>query len=137
MAEHAVVAQKVVDALGAICLALPETHEEKAWVGTRWRVGTRTFAHVLAVDSGWPPAYAGASGSDGPLTVMMFRSSGPELAALAGAGDPFFATPWRADEIGMVLGDDVDWDEVRELITESYCVMAPQRLVDQLDRPTA
>ena len=37
----------------------------------------------------------------------------------------------------MVLDDDVDWDEVRELITESYCVMAPQRLVDQLDRPTA
>ncbi len=120
-----------------ICLALPEAYEEQAWVGTRWRVGTRTFAHVLAVDSGWPPAYARASGSDGPLTVMMFRSSGPELAALAGAGDPFFATPWRADEIGMVLGDDVDWDEVRELITESYCVMAPQRLVDQLDRPTA
>lgn len=137
MAERAVVAHAVVQTLGAVCLALPEAYEEQAWVGTRWRVGTRTFAHVLAVDSGWPPAYARASGSDGPLTVMMFRSSGPELAALAGAGHPFFATPWRADEIGMVLGDDVDWDEVRELITESYCVMAPQRLVDQLDRPTA
>ena len=137
MAERASVSQKIVDALGAICLALPEAYEEQAWVGTRWRVGTRTFAHVLAVDSGWPPAYARASESDGPLTVMMFRSSGPELAALAGAGHPFFTTPWRADEIGMVLGDDVDWDEVSELITESYCVMAPQRLVDQLDRPTA
>ena len=37
----------------------------------------------------------------------------------------------------MVLGDAVDWVEIGELITESYCVMAPQRLVDQLDRPTA
>jgi YjbR len=137
LAERAVVAHEVVEALGAICLGLPEAYEEQAWVGTRWRVGTRTFAHVLAVDSGWPPAYARASGSDGPLTVMMFRSSGAELAALAGAGHPFFTTPWRADEIGMVLGDDVDWVEIRELITESYCVMAPQRLVDQLDRPTA
>ena len=63
MAEHAVVAQKVVDALGAICLALPETHEEKAWVGTRWRVGTRTFAHVLAVDSGGPLRTAAPPGA--------------------------------------------------------------------------
>ena len=137
MAERAVVSSAFVDTLGAICLALPEAHEEQAWVGTRWRVGTRTFAHVLVVDAGWPPAYARASGSDGPLTVLMFRSSGPELAALAAMGDPFFTTPWRADEIGMVLGDDADWDEIRELITESYCVMAPRRLVDQLGRPTA
>src|SRR4029078_13710232 len=108
--ERAVVAHEGVEALGAICLGLPEAYEEQAWVGTRWRVGTRTFTHVLAVDSGWPPAYARAAGSDGPLTVMMFRSSGAELAALGGAGHPFFTTPWRADEIGMVLGDAVDWD---------------------------
>ena len=137
MAEHTSVPLEVVETLGSICLALPEAYEEQASVGTRWRVGKRTFAHLLAVDSGWPPAYARASGSDGPLTVMMFRSSGPELAALSDAGRPFFTTPWRADEIGMVLGDDVDWVEVRELVTESYCVMAPRRLVDQLDRPTA
>ena len=137
MAERASVAGEVVENLGAICRALPEAHEEQAWVGTRWRVGTRTFAHVLAVDAGWPPAYARAARNDGPLAVLMFRSSGPELAALAATGHPFFTTPWRADEIGMVLGDDADWDEIRELVIESYCVMAPQRLVDQLDRPTA
>jgi len=137
MAERPSVPQEIVETLGAISLALPEAHEEQAWVGTRWRVGTRTFAHVLAVDAGWPPAYARAAGDEGPLTLLMFRSSGPELAAFAGTGHPFFTTPWRADEIGMVLGNDADWVEIRELVIESYCVMAPQRLVDMLDRPTA
>jgi hypothetical protein len=109
-------------------MALPEAVEEEAWVGTRWRIRTRTFAHVLDVDSGWPPAYARAAATDGPATVLMFRSSGPELDVLRGGGPPFFAPPWRADEVGMVLGGDVDWVEVAELVTESYCLLAPQRL---------
>jgi hypothetical protein len=65
----------------------------------------------------------------------MFRSSGGELGALRESGLPFFGPPWRADEVGMVLGDDVDWDEVAELLTESYCVQAPKKLAAQLDRP--
>jgi hypothetical protein len=41
--------------LRAICLGLPEAREERAWVGTRWMVGKKTFAHVLTVEDGWPP----------------------------------------------------------------------------------
>ena len=136
MTEHAVVPAGIVTKIRAVCLALPETNEEQAWVGTRWRIRTRTFAHVLTVDSGWPPAYARAAGTDGPVTVLMFRSSGPELAALVGAGHPFFKPPWRADEVGMVLEDGVDWNEVAELVTESYCVVAPKKFVDLVHRPT-
>ena len=36
----------------------------------------------------------------------------------------------------MVLGDGVDWDEVAELLTESYCVHAPKKLVELVERPT-
>jgi hypothetical protein len=127
---------EVLAELRAVCLELPEAHEEEAWVGTRWRIRTRTFAHVLVVDSGWPPAYARAAGTDGPATVLTFRSSGAELDALRGAGHPFFAPRWRADEVGMIVGADVDWNEVAELITESYCAQAPKSLVDLVRRPT-
>ena len=34
----------------------------------------------------------------------------------------------------MVLDARVDWDEVESLLTESYCVLAPKRLVALLDR---
>ena len=30
--------------------------------------------------------------------------------------------------MGLVLDDATDWDEARELVTESYCVMAPKKL---------
>jgi hypothetical protein len=68
--------------------------------------------------------------------VLMFRSSGPELDALRNAGHPFFAPRWRGDEVGMVLDTDVDWNEVNELVTESYCVQAPKKLVELVDRPS-
>jgi hypothetical protein len=125
----------VLAELRAVCGSLPEADEEPAWVGIRWRIRTRTFAHVLVVASGWPPAYARAAGTDGPTTLLMFRSAGPELDVLRGVGAPFFAPVWRADEVGMVLGPDVDWGEVAELVTESYCILAPARLSRLVDRP--
>ncbi len=38
---------------------------------------------------------------------------------------------WFRDIVGLVLPDDpaaVDWDEVTELVTESYRLLAPKRL---------
>jgi len=126
---------EILTELRSVCLALPEVTEEQAWVGARWRIRGRTFAHVLTVDSGWPPAYARAAGTDGPANVLTFRSSGQELDVLRRAGHPFFGPPWRADEVGMLLEGDVDWDEVAELVIESYCVQAPKRLAETVDRP--
>jgi hypothetical protein len=34
----------------------------------------------------------------------------------------------------MVLTDRTDWDEVAELLTESYCVLAPKKLVGLVRR---
>jgi hypothetical protein len=135
MAHQREVDPVVLAALRAACLSLPQVLEEEAWVGTRWRVSGTTFAHVLVVDEGWPPAYAAALGSDGPATVLMFRSSGAELDALRASDAPFFAPPWRRDEVGMVVDEDTDWDEVGELVTESYCRQAPARLASLVERP--
>lgn len=124
-----------VSRLRAVCVALPETYEERAWVGTRWRVRGKTFGHVLVVHRGHPPAYARAAGVDGPVTVLTFRSSGPELDALTHAGDPFFSPPWHPAVIGMRLDGGTDWTEVAELLTESYCVLAPRKLAALVQRP--
>ena len=125
----------MIDVIRSVCLAMPEAYEEEAWVGTRWRVRGKTFAHVLRIDDGWPPAYARAAATNGPALVLMFRSTGEELAALREGGAPFFGPPWRADEVGFLLGDDVDRDEVRELLTESYCACAPAKLAALVERP--
>ena len=122
--EYADVPAAVVAELRSVCLGLPESAEKQAWAGTQWRVRNRMYAHVLTVDS-----------VDGPVTVMTFRSSGPELDALRSAGHPFFRPAWGASLVGMVLDADVNWDEVTELVIESYCALAPRKLVEQIDRP--
>ena len=136
MADHTDVPDEIVAALRSVCLGLPEVHEEEAWVGTRWVIRKKNFAHVLTIDSAWPPAYARAAGTDGPATVLTFRSSGPELDALGNAGHPYFRPVWFHDIAGMVLEDGVDWDVVAELIRHSYCVRAPKKLAALVEPPT-
>jgi hypothetical protein len=61
---------------------------------------------------------------------MTFRAAGPELGAVTSVGLPFFKPSWGTDVVGVVLEeDDTDWDEISELLTESYCVLAPKKLV--------
>jgi predicted DNA-binding protein (MmcQ/YjbR family) len=124
--EYADVPVEVLDRLRTACSGLPDAYEEQAWAGNRWRIRKRTFVHVLTVDS-----------PDGPSTVITFRSSGEELDALRRAGHPFFNTGWGTDMVGMVIDADVDWDEVTEPLTESYCLVAPKKLVALVDRPPA
>ena len=127
MPDYADVPAEVLNRLRTCVAHLPEAYEEQAWAGRRWRIRKRTFAHVLTVDS-----------KDGPVTVMTFRSSGPELEALQGTGHPFFKAGWGNNVMGMVVDADVDtidWDEVRELVTESYCLMAPKKLAAAVPRP--
>ena len=54
---------------------------------------------------------------------------------LTHAGPPFFYAGWGRNVIGLVLNEGTDWDEVTELMTESYCVLAPRKLVALVDRP--
>lgn len=115
-----------VAGVAAYARGLPEAHEEEAWTGVRWRIRTRTFAHVVVTT----PERGADLGLalEGPEHTLTFRSTGEELLALTLAGPPFFKPPWAPTVVGMLLGDDTDWDEVGELVTESYRLLAPQRL---------
>ncbi len=139
MADGSELPPEVLERLRAICAELPETYEEPAWVGRRWRVRTKTFAHVVHVDADSTPAFDAVKvlldGPDASVCIVTFRSQGPELVALRNAGEPFFYAGWGRDVMGMVLDGDTDWDEVRELLTESYCVLAPKKLVALVERP--
>jgi len=124
----------VVARVASTALALPDAYEEDAWTGVRWRVRSKTFAHVLVAQEGYTSAYRDVTGVTEPTTVLTFRSSGDELLALIHLGPPFYRPPWSPTIVGMVLDGDTDWDEVAELVTESYRFCAPQKLRRQLDR---
>lgn len=136
MSAPADVPPEFLDRLRPICRGLPEAYEEPAWVGIRWRVRRRTFAHVLTVDPDHQMEYARAVATDEPTCVLTFRAPVDEVHALVAGGHPFYKPDWAADVLGMVLDDGVDWDEVGELLTESYCRLAPKKLAVQVPRPT-
>ena len=130
------VPRELLAKLRSICLRLPEAYEEPAWVGTRWMIRKRNFAHVVQIDAGWPPAYARAAGSDGPLCVLTFRAPDSLRDALEDAGSRFFVpewgTRWGTKVVGIKLVTKIDWDEVQTLIGESYRVLAPKSLTSRM-----
>ena len=105
------------------CAHLPEAYEQAAYQGVRWRIRTSTLVHVLSVEL-----------EGGAITYMTFHAAGEEHDALLAMGDPFFPG-WGAGLVAMVLREDgtTDWDEVKELLTESYRLIAPKKLVALLD----
>lgn len=107
----------------AACAHLPEAYEERAFAGIRWRIRTRTLVHVVTIDK-----------EPDPVTVMWFHAAPEELHALLAIGDPF-SRGWDDGLVTMVLRDDgaTDWGEVKELLTESYCLLAPKKLIALLD----
>ena len=122
------VPKRIVTRLRSICLKFPEVVEEAAWVGVRWRIRKNTFAHVLMIADGWPPAYAKAAATDGPACVLTFRSRLPEIDAEAFRQPPFFKPAWWPDIAGLFLDDDTDWKDVAKLLESSYRLLAPKRL---------
>lgn len=124
MPEYADLPADVVDGMRHACLALPEVDEQQAWNGLRWCVRRKSIAHAFSVDT-----------AEGPVTMFQFRSPPEEREVLLRSGHPFFRPGWGMDTVGMVLEAGVDWDEVAELVTESYCLLAPRKLVAQVDRP--
>jgi hypothetical protein len=125
------VPQDIVERVRALCLALPEVTVRVDYSLTRTRstaqsfdVRRRSFCLLVAV--------ASSTGKSVPLLVL--RVDPDEREALLSIGDPFFV-PRRArrDRVGVWLTATTDWNEIRELVTESYRVLAPKKLTALLD----
>jgi hypothetical protein len=122
------VAPATLARLRLTCLELPEAVEEDAWTGVRWCVSRKNFAHVLNIDAGWPPAYAKAAATRGPACVLTFRLSPGHCAAARFERAPFFRPAWFPNIAGVVIGRGTDWDDIDELIRDSFRVLAPKKL---------
>lgn len=112
------VPEEILDRLEQIMSGFPKARREDAWVGQRWRVGTSTIAHVF--------------GGEDQLFRIVFHGEPDEVAAFEHLGHPYFRAGWGANVIGMIVDDETDWQELTELLTDSYRVQAPATLAAQL-----
>jgi YjbR len=131
MTAPVAVPKNVGERIRALCLALPEVtvRIDQSQTGTRstaqsFDIRRRSFCLLVAIES--------STGKSVPLLVL--RADPDEREALLSIGHPFFV-PRRAgrDRIGVWLTDHTDWEEIRELVTESYRVLAPKKLTALLD----
>ena len=107
--------------LAAIIGRFPETTQERAWVGTCWRVRRATIAHVF--------------GGEDQRFRITFRADPSEVLAFEHLGPPYFRASWGANVVGMILDRHTDWTELAELLTDSYCLQAPAQLAERVARP--
>jgi hypothetical protein len=127
-------ALSVAEAIGRVAEVtetLPRAQEQDAWVGVRWRISGRTFAHVYPVTRERPSGSAAMIGLVGevvePAVVLVFHAALDEVATYAELGPPWFKPPWSPTVAGLRLTAETDWGEVAELVVESYCVRAAQK----------
>jgi hypothetical protein len=123
VAERPDVPEWMVQRIGKVLTSLPDCYEEAAWVGTRWRVRQATVAHVF--------------GGEDQLFRVTFRAEPDEVMAFEHLGAPYFRGSWGGNVVGMLLDDATDWDELGELLTDSYCIQAPAHLAELVPRPPA
>jgi predicted DNA-binding protein (MmcQ/YjbR family) len=120
----------IYERVSTLCLALPEVSVRV----DASLVRERSTAHAFDI-RGRPfcllVAREGPTGKPGTLIVL--RTDPDEGEALLSTGPPFFSPRGSRNRIGMWLTADTDWEEIRELVTESYRRLAPKKLTVLLD----
>jgi hypothetical protein len=124
------VPEDIFERVRTLCLALPEVTVRVDGSLTT----TRSTAHSFDIRRRSFCLLVAREGPTGkPVPLLVLRAGPDEREALLSIGHPFFASRAGRDRIGVLLTDDTDWEEIRELVTESYRSIAPKKLTTLLD----
>ena len=115
---------KPLTRLRKICLALPEAHEVEAWGEPTFRVRNKLFA-----------IFASAGTHHGQARPAVWCKAGPghQEIMVRGAPDRFFVPPYVGPSgwVGIWLDGPVDWQELADLLRDSYDLVCPKRIRQQ------
>jgi hypothetical protein len=118
----------VDDALGrmrALCLALPEVTERLSHGAPTWFVrDKKTFVTYMDDHHG-----------DGRLAIWCAAAAGAQELLVDEEPERFFVPPYVGHRgwLGVRLDVDPDWGELAGIVEDAYRMVAPKRLVGQLD----
>lgn len=97
-----------------MALTLPETTERETWGQATYRVRDRVFGVA-------PPGHE---------SIIVKVPAGMRDVFCESDPARFFVPPYFGPKgwVGLRLDAETDWDEVRDLLEGSYCLIAPKRL---------
>ncbi|HEX3532268.1 MAG TPA: MmcQ/YjbR family DNA-binding protein [Thermoanaerobaculia bacterium] len=113
-----------LETLRKLCLALPETTERLSHGEPTWFVrGKKTFV-----------MYANHHHDD-RLAFWCAAPDGAQEARVGASPERFFLPPYVGHRgwLGVFLDVSVDWGEIADLVADAWRVVAPKRLVAELD----
>lgn len=129
--EPVEIPEHIVERISALCLALPEVtvRVDESRSSTRstaysFDIRRRSFCLLVAT----------ADTAARPVPQLVLRADPDDREALLSIGRPFFAPRAGPGRIGVLLAEDTDWGEIRELVTDSYRMLAPKKLIALLDK---
>jgi predicted DNA-binding protein (MmcQ/YjbR family) len=113
---------RVLARLRKVCLSLPEAEEIETWGHPTFRVRKKIFVGCGASD-------------EGRVQMTCKAPPGEQRALVSSDPSRFFVPAYVGNRgwVGMWLDGPVDWDEVAELVEESYRLTAPKKLSALLD----
>lgn len=113
-----------LERLRAICLALPEAAETGGVGDPSFKVRDKIFAMRHQHNGRW--------------SMWCKTPPGVQQALIASDPSRFFAPPYVGHHgwVGVYLDVSLDWDEIADLVGDSYRRTAPKRLVGQINGPS-
>jgi hypothetical protein len=113
-------AAAVLKPLRKLCLALPESREQRQFGYPVWQAGKKTFAWARY---------------DGPQLTLCFWV-GVDRQGLLTADPRYRIPPYMGHNgwIALDVGTHCDWDEIGALVLQSYRHFALKRMLQQLPR---
>jgi hypothetical protein len=114
-----------IDRVARICEALPECELTS-------ETGQHSKLSVRGKTMGW---HTVDHHGDGRVALTVRAEKGDNTALVASDPEKFFLPQYVAHHgyVGVYLDNGtVDWEEVRELVTDAYRIVAPKSLVKQL-----
>lgn len=107
--------------LRALCLAYPEAMEGAGVGSPSFRVRDKIFAmqHLM----------------NGRISVWCKAQLGAQRILVGSDPNRYFVPPYvgRHGWVGVYLDVAPDWEQLADLVDDSYCMTAPRRLLAQLD----
>lgn len=113
-----------LERLRSLCLALPETTERLSHGEPTWFVRDKSVFVMYANHH-----------HDDRLAFWCAAPAGAQQALVATEPERFFRPPYVGHRgwLGVWLDVSVDWAEIADLVSDAYRMVAPTRLLAQLD----
>lgn len=105
---------------------MPEAHEVEAWGEPTFRVRNKIFAMYASADN---------HHGGGRPAVWLKAAPGQQAQMIKAMPQTYFKPPYvgASGWVGIWLDGDPDWESIAEFLSDSYRLIAPKRLVSQLD----